>query len=71
VANFLGTHWPVGDQAALAFSTQFYERLLHGAALGDCVLQARRRVLELGSIDWADYVLYGSPDFTVGQSDHD
>jgi len=28
-------------------------------------------VLELGSIDWADYVLYGSPDFTVGQSDHD
>ena len=24
VANFLGTHWPVGDQAALAFSTYFY-----------------------------------------------
>jgi CHAT domain-containing protein len=71
VANFLGTHWPVGDQAAFAFSTSFYQRLLQGAALGDCVLEARRRVLELGSIDWADYVLYGSPDFTVGRSDHD
>jgi hypothetical protein len=71
VANFLGTHWPVGDQAAFAFSTRFYERLLQGAALGDCVLEARRRVLELDSVDWADYVLYGSPDFTVGRSDHD
>jgi pimeloyl-ACP methyl ester carboxylesterase len=65
VANFLGTHWPVGDQAALAFSTSFYRQLLDGELLGDCVLAARRRVLELGSIDWADYVLYGSPDFRV------
>jgi CHAT domain-containing protein len=69
VANFLGTHWPVGDQAALAFSTDFYSRLLDGAPLGDCVLSARRRVLQLDSIDWADYVLYGSPDFTVGNPD--
>jgi len=66
VANFLGTHWPVGDQAALAFSTSFYQQLLDGAVLGECVLAARRRVLELDSIDWADYVLYGSPDFAVG-----
>jgi CHAT domain-containing protein len=71
VANFLGTHWPVGDQAALAFSTCFYRRLLDAAPLGDCVLAARRRVLELDSIDWADYVLYGSPDFTVGDPGRD
>jgi len=71
VANFLGTHWPVGDQAAFAFSTRFYERLLDGTSLGDCVLEARRRVHELDSVDWADYVLYGSPDFTVVRSDHD
>jgi pimeloyl-ACP methyl ester carboxylesterase len=63
VANFLGTHWPVGDQAALAFSTRFYRRLLEADPLGDCVLAARRDVRDLGSIDWADYVLYGSPDF--------
>ncbi len=71
VANFLGTHWPVGDQAAFAFSMSFYQRLLDGAALGDCVLEARQRVLALGSIDWADYVLYGSPDFQVVRPDHD
>lgn len=65
-ANFLGTHWPVGDEAAFAFSTLLYERLLEGAPLGDSILAARRRVLELGSIDWADYVHYGNPDFTVG-----
>jgi len=65
VANFLGTHWPVGDQAAYAFSTRFYERLLEGETLGACVLEARRRVQEQGSIDWADYVHYGSPDFAL------
>jgi pimeloyl-ACP methyl ester carboxylesterase len=71
VANFLGTHWPVGDQAALTFSTSFYQQLLDGAPLGDAVLAARQGVLQLGSIDWADYILYGSPDFTVGRPDHD
>jgi len=70
VANFLGTHWPVGDQAAFAFSTGFYRQLLDGAPLGECVLAARRRVLALDSIDWADYVLYGSHDFAVGNPDH-
>lgn len=63
IANFLGTHWPVGDQAALTFSMGFYRRLLGADPLGDCVLAARRQVHDLGSIDWADYVLYGSPDF--------
>ena len=53
----------MGDQAALAFSTCFYQRLLEAEPLGGCMLAARRRVLELDSIDWADYVLYGSPDF--------
>ena len=71
VANFLGTHWPVGDHAALTFSTDFYRRLLEGAPLGECVLEARRCVLALGSIDWADYILYGRHDFAVGDPDHD
>jgi CHAT domain-containing protein len=63
VANFLGTHWPVGDQAALAFSSVFYRELTGGAEIGRCMLAARQRVLALDSIDWADYVLYGTPDF--------
>ncbi len=70
VANFIGTHWPVGDQAALVFSTTFYQQLLDGALLGDCVLAARRQVAAIGSIDWADYILYGDHDFAVGSPDH-
>jgi hypothetical protein len=30
VANFLGTHWPVGDDAALAFSTSLYRHCYPG-----------------------------------------
>lgn len=65
VANFLGTHWPVGDDPAATFSLELYAALLGGAALGDAVLAARHRVAALPSIDWADYVHYGSPEFRL------
>ncbi len=69
VANFLGTHWPVNDEAALIFSRQLYQGLFSGESLGTAVLEARRSVRESGSIDWADYVHYGNPDFTLAASD--
>jgi pimeloyl-ACP methyl ester carboxylesterase len=69
VANFLGTHWPVGDGAALAFSSTLYGHLLEGRSLGEAVLAARRVVFDSGSIDWADYVHYGSPTFRLGCED--
>ena len=65
VANFLGTHWPVGDEAALAFSRTLYAALLAGDPLGDAVLAARRRIAALPSLDWADYVHYGNPEFRL------
>lgn len=71
VANFIGTHWPVGDRAALVFSKTFYQRMLDGQLLGECMLDARRQVAAIGSIDWADYILYGDHDFAVGNPDHD
>lgn len=67
VANFLGTHWPVADSAALEFSTRFYRELLGGAPLGDAVRSARNRVRDLGSVDWADYVHYGVSGFQLGR----
>jgi pimeloyl-ACP methyl ester carboxylesterase len=66
VANFVGTHWPVGDESALAFSKSLYSGLLGGARLGDAMMRARRQVLSAGSIDWADYVHYGNPGFRLG-----
>jgi CHAT domain-containing protein len=65
VANFLGTHWPVGDDAAAIFSRALYESLVNGAALGEAVLSARKLVAASRSVDWADYVHYGSPDFRL------
>ncbi|MCE3284962.1 MAG: hypothetical protein K0R70_1218 [Steroidobacteraceae bacterium] len=65
VANFMGTHWPVGDDAAFAFSRELYGTLLKGETLGDAVLGARRRVAALPSLDWADYVLYGNAEFRI------
>jgi CHAT domain-containing protein len=63
VANFIGTHWPVGDEAAFAFSSRLYESLLLGERLGDAILAGRQRLQQMPSIDWADYVHYGSPEF--------
>jgi hypothetical protein len=65
VANFLGTYWPVGDLAALTFSRTLYPLLVSGKALGDAVLAARKAVAQEGSVDWADYLLYGSLDFRL------
>jgi CHAT domain-containing protein len=68
VANFLGTHWPVGDDAALAFSTSLYPALLSGRPLGSAIRAARRAVQVRGSADWADYVHYGNAAFALAPS---
>jgi hypothetical protein len=64
VANFLGTYWPVGDAAAKHFSEQFYSSLLSGDCLGDSI-QKGRTAAAASSVDWADYVFYGSYDFKL------
>jgi CHAT domain-containing protein/pimeloyl-ACP methyl ester carboxylesterase len=65
IANFLGTYWPVEDDAALAFATSFYSSLLKHVPLGVAVTEARQTVKETGSGDWADYLHYGSPNFML------
>jgi len=65
VANYIGTYWPVSDTAAVAFSEAFYSTLLRKSALGSAVIKARTAIRELRSIDWADYIHYGDPDFRL------
>jgi CHAT domain-containing protein len=65
VANYIGTYWPVNDTAAVAFSETFYSTLLRNNALGAAVIKARTAIRELRSIDWADYIHYGDPDFRL------
>jgi CHAT domain-containing protein len=65
IANYIGTYWPVGDAAALSFAETFYTDLLNGKPIG-AALQAGRGVLQRSSsVDWADYVHYGSFGFVL------
>ncbi len=65
VANYIGTHWPVGDAAASEFASVLYARLLKRDSIGDAMLAARRAVHALRSPDWADYIHYGDPEFEL------
>jgi hypothetical protein len=65
VGNYLGTYWPVGDAAAKEFAAVFYKTLVNGDSVGKALQEGRKRVLAIKSVDWADYVHYGSPGFVV------
>ncbi|MCZ6469143.1 MAG: CHAT domain-containing protein, partial [Candidatus Dadabacteria bacterium] len=65
VANYIGTYWPVGDEAAKRFAESFYMSLLSGDPIGKAVAKGRSDLLEMGSVDWADYVHYGSYNFVL------
>jgi CHAT domain-containing protein len=67
VANYVGTYWPVGDNAAREFAGRFYGAIIEGQSIGSALLAGRAavRALPEKSVDWADYVHYGNPHFVV------
>ena len=65
IAQFVGTYWPVGDAPALAFATAFYKSLVIGQTVRQAVVDGRSAVFAAGSVDFADYLHYGSPNFVV------
>jgi CHAT domain-containing protein len=65
VANCMGTYRPVGDAPAKRFSEVFYGGLLRGKASGQSLLEARKELQGNRWVDWADYVLYSSPEFVL------
>ena len=68
VANYLGTYWPVGDEAAECFAETFYTELLNKKPIGEALLAGRNKVRnDAKSVDWADYIHYGSYDFLLKQ----
>lgn len=65
IANYIGTYWPVGDTAALRFAETFYTDLLNGKPIGAALQTGRAALQQLSSVDWADYVHYGSFHFVL------
>jgi CHAT domain-containing protein/pimeloyl-ACP methyl ester carboxylesterase len=65
IANYVGTYWPVGDAAAERFSESFYKPILDGQPIAAALIAARKVVEAMGSVDWANYIHYGSPNFKL------
>jgi CHAT domain-containing protein len=68
VANFLGTYWPVGDEAAKVFADLLYAQIMQGATMGEAIQAGRLAVKQIGEKDWANYTFYGSPDFVLKEA---
>lgn len=65
VANYIGTYWPVGDEAAKEFADTFYTEILKGQTVGKALMLSRKAVQAIKSVDWADYIHYGNHDFRL------
>jgi hypothetical protein len=58
--------WPVGDAAAAAFATTFYQHLLDGVSFAGSVAAARNATLAMGGREtWAAYQCYGDPELVL------
>lgn len=60
IRGYVGTYWPVGDTAAKAFAKTFYHELIEGETISEALVKARKAVKRRRSIDWADYIHYGT-----------
>jgi len=71
VGNYIGTHWPVGDASATQFGETFYRAIIDGKSIGDSLQLGRLslRTMSPPSVDWANYIHYGSPHFVVKHQD--
>jgi CHAT domain-containing protein len=66
--NFVGSMWPVYDDAALLFARNFYFAVLQGVPLGEAMLKSKKEIFDAFSgevIAWASYSLYGDPTQTL------
>jgi len=58
IENYLGSGWPVDDEAAVRFATKFYEETLRSQTLSEAIAEARHGILGEGST-WGAYQHYG------------
>lgn len=65
IMAFIATYWPVSDRGAAVFADKLYEELLEHRTIGQAVLEARQALLGEKEDDWANYMLYGNPDFIL------
>lgn len=62
---FIGAYWSVYDEAAYAFATEVYTRLLRGDPVGQAVRDARLAIRRPGDPTWLAYTVFADPLATV------
>ncbi|MBP9222785.1 MAG: CHAT domain-containing protein [Verrucomicrobiales bacterium] len=62
IGHFIGTFWPVQDQAAELFCSELYKNLVGCEKIGDAVVSARNALADQMMPDWANYIHYGDPE---------
>jgi len=68
VKFYIGTNWKILDEPGSRFAIYFYTSFLSGLSIGESINKARLSCIEKygpDSIDWASYVLYGDPRFSL------
>lgn len=68
VRHYIGTVWQVEDAASLMFAREFYSQLMRGRPIGESIRLGRLKLIEiygLTDISWANYILYGDPNYVL------
>lgn len=67
-SGYIGGLWPLGDAAASAAATQFYQAVLDGTPVAEAVRQLRARFAQTGDPTWLAYVYYGDAALQLRQT---
>lgn len=65
VRHYIGTIRKIDDPISLLFAKEFYDYLIKGYPIGECIRLGRIKLLEEGGAHWASYILYGDPNFVL------
>lgn len=69
IKTFIGTNWEILDnQNTIDFTIRFYSYLFSDKTVGESLFMTReyaRRNYDPNDLTWANYSLYGNPDFTI------
>ncbi len=66
-AGYVSPLWSVDDRKAIDLALTYYELLLQGQPIGECLRRAKSEnaTTPSSSMTWASYVLYGDPTLVV------
>lgn len=71
VRHYIGAIRRIEDPVSLAFSHEFYNQLINGRSVGECLRLGRLRLIKeygMTAISWVSYLLYGDPNFVFFRS---